>query len=57
MGYWLFLPPLEALAQLVKQGKVRSIGLSNETPYGTTLPAEVLAEIDKIRWEIRDPAL
>ena len=25
--------------------------------YGTTLPAEVLAEIDKIRWEIRDPAL
>ncbi len=25
---------LEALAQLVKQGKVRHIGLSNETPYG-----------------------
>ncbi|RZL65680.1 MAG: aldo/keto reductase [Variovorax sp.] len=25
--------------------------------YGTTLSAEVLAEIDKIRWEIRDPAL
>jgi aryl-alcohol dehydrogenase-like predicted oxidoreductase len=25
---------LEALAQLVKQGKVRYIGLSNETPYG-----------------------
>ena len=25
--------------------------------YGTTLPTEVLAEIDKIRWEIRDPAL
>ena len=25
--------------------------------HGTTLPAEVLAEIDKIRWEIRDPAL
>ena len=24
--------------------------------YGTTLSAEVLAEIDKIRWEIRDPA-
>jgi aryl-alcohol dehydrogenase-like predicted oxidoreductase len=25
--------------------------------YGTTLSAEVLAEIDRIRWEIRDPAL
>src|SRR5450830_1269255 len=25
--------------------------------FGTTLTAEVLAEIDKIRWEIRDPAL
>ncbi|BDT66132.1 protein tas [Comamonadaceae bacterium OS-1] len=25
---------LEALASLVKQGKVRNIGLSNETPYG-----------------------
>ena len=25
--------------------------------YGTTLSAEVLAEIDKIRWDIRDPAL
>lgn len=25
---------LEALAQLVQQGKIRSIGLSNETPYG-----------------------
>jgi aryl-alcohol dehydrogenase-like predicted oxidoreductase len=25
--------------------------------YGTTLSPEVLAEIDKIRWEIRDPAL
>ena len=25
--------------------------------YGTTLSAEVLAEIDKIRWEIRDPAI
>jgi aryl-alcohol dehydrogenase-like predicted oxidoreductase len=25
--------------------------------YGTTLSAEVLAEIDKIRWETRDPAL
>jgi aryl-alcohol dehydrogenase-like predicted oxidoreductase len=25
---------LEALAQLVRQGKVRHIGLSNETPYG-----------------------
>ena len=24
--------------------------------YGTTLSSEVLAEIDKIRWEIRDPA-
>ncbi|MGH8858718.1 MAG: aldo/keto reductase, partial [Polaromonas sp.] len=24
--------------------------------WGTTLPAEVLAEIDKIRWEARDPA-
>ena len=26
---------LEAMAQLVKAGKVRHIGLSNETPYGT----------------------
>jgi aryl-alcohol dehydrogenase-like predicted oxidoreductase len=25
--------------------------------WGTTLTPEVLAEIDKIRWEIRDPAL
>ena len=25
--------------------------------HGTTLSAEVLAEIDKIRWDIRDPAL
>jgi aryl-alcohol dehydrogenase-like predicted oxidoreductase len=25
--------------------------------HGTTLSAEVLAEIDRIRWEIRDPAL
>ena len=25
--------------------------------WGITLPAEVLAEIDKIRWEARDPAL
>jgi aryl-alcohol dehydrogenase-like predicted oxidoreductase len=25
--------------------------------WGTKLPAEVLAEIDKIRWEIRDPAV
>jgi aryl-alcohol dehydrogenase-like predicted oxidoreductase len=25
--------------------------------WGTVLSAEVLAEIDKIRWEIRDPAL
>ncbi|WP_213957083.1 aldo/keto reductase [Variovorax sp. dw_954] len=25
--------------------------------FGTTLPAEVLVEIDKIRWEIRDPAM
>ena len=25
--------------------------------YGTTLSPEVLAEIDKIRWDIRDPAL
>jgi aryl-alcohol dehydrogenase-like predicted oxidoreductase len=25
--------------------------------FGTTLTAEVLTEIDKIRWEIRDPAL
>ncbi|AOW12364.1 aldo/keto reductase [Hydrogenophaga crassostreae] len=28
------LEQLEALAELVKAGKVRSIGLSNETPYG-----------------------
>ena len=26
---------LEALGELVKQGKVRQIGLSNETPWGT----------------------
>ena len=25
--------------------------------YGTVLPADLLAEIDKIRWDIRDPAL
>ena len=25
--------------------------------WGTRLPAEVLAEIDRIRWEIRDPAI
>ena len=25
--------------------------------WGTTLSAEVLAEIDKIRWDIRDPAM
>ena len=25
--------------------------------YGTTLSPEVLAEIDKIRWDVRDPAL
>jgi aryl-alcohol dehydrogenase-like predicted oxidoreductase len=29
----------------------------NLDAYGTTLSADVLAEIDKIRWEIRDPAL
>ena len=28
------LEQLEALAQLVKAGKVRAVGLSNETPYG-----------------------
>ena len=25
--------------------------------WGTTLSPEVLAEVDKIRWEIRDPAI
>jgi aryl-alcohol dehydrogenase-like predicted oxidoreductase len=30
------LAQLEALAQLVKAGKVRHIGLSNETPYGVS---------------------
>jgi aryl-alcohol dehydrogenase-like predicted oxidoreductase len=29
----------------------------NIDAYGTTLSAETLAEIDKIRWDIRDPAL
>ena len=29
----------------------------NIDAYGTTLSADVLAEIDRIRWEIRDPAL
>ena len=29
----------------------------NIDAYGTTLSVDVLAEIDKIRWEIRDPAL
>jgi aryl-alcohol dehydrogenase-like predicted oxidoreductase len=29
----------------------------NIDAWGTKLPREVLAEIDKIRWEIRDPAL
>ncbi|GBU14759.1 oxidoreductase [Polaromonas sp.] len=28
----------------------------NMAVYGTTLSADVLAEIDKIRWELRDPA-
>ncbi len=28
----------------------------NLAAWGTTLPTELLAEIDKIRWEIRDPA-
>ena len=28
----------------------------NLAAWGTTLSAELLAEIDKIRWEIRDPA-
>ena len=29
----------------------------NMDAYGTTLTLEILAEIDKIRWETRDPAL
>ncbi|MCJ7800132.1 MAG: aldo/keto reductase, partial [Polaromonas sp.] len=29
----------------------------NLDALGTVLPAEVLAEIDEIRWDIRDPAL
>ncbi|MBC7647815.1 MAG: aldo/keto reductase [Vitreoscilla sp.] len=29
----------------------------NIAAYGTTLSADILAEIDRIRWEIRDPAL
>ena len=29
----------------------------NLAAYGTTLSADVLAEIDKIRWDIRDPVL
>ena len=29
----------------------------NLDAWGTQLPAEVLAEIDRIRWEIRDPAV
>ena len=29
----------------------------NIDAFGTTLNAELLTEIDKIRWEIRDPAL
>ena len=33
-GATAMLPQLEALATLVKAGKVRAIGLSNETPYG-----------------------
>ena len=28
----------------------------NLDAYGTTLPTEVLAKIDQIRWENRDPA-
>ncbi len=28
----------------------------NIDAYGTTLPAQILGEIDKIRWELRDPA-
>jgi len=29
----------------------------NLDAWGTTLPADVLAEIDRIRWELRDPAV
>ena len=29
----------------------------NMDAYGTALSADLLAEIDKIRWEIRDPAV
>ena len=29
----------------------------NLDAFGTTLNAEVLAEIDRIRWEMKDPAL
>ena len=28
----------------------------NIDAFGTTLAPELLAEIDKIRWELRDPA-
>jgi aryl-alcohol dehydrogenase-like predicted oxidoreductase len=37
---------------------VRTVAQLDEcvAAYGTVLSKEVLAEIDKIRWEIRDPA-
>jgi hypothetical protein len=43
-------------AQLLKANKSRLCLVPTNT-YGATLSADVLAEIDKIRWDIRDPAL
>lgn len=37
---------LEALAELVKQGKIRQVGLSNETPWGTMKYLEVAKQLN-----------
>lgn len=40
------LDTLNALAELVKEGKVRSIGISNETPWGTMKFAQYAEQFD-----------
>lgn len=59
-------PARMALAWCYTKWQVASTIIGVTTPsqldenldaWGTKLPAEVLAEIDRIRWEIRDPAM
>ncbi len=59
-------PTRMALAWCYTKWQVASTIIGVTTPsqldenldaWGTKLPAEVLAEIDRIRWEIRDPAM